>query len=181
MLGTIENPQLNRALESLTNEIAMMRGQLEQLNHLPEHPSESGVFSFNTAETCRGGDKQLVKNCAPQLPDARLIHSIIHQRQLRSRFLDGDLFADPAWDILLDLCAAMIEYKQVSITSLCVASGVPATTALRLIGQMVEEGILKRVEDPLDGRRAFIALSDKTANAMARYFAIVGTDTARAI
>ena len=39
---------------------------------------------------------------------------IIRQRQLRARFFDGDLFADPAWDMLLDLTAARIEMKRVS-------------------------------------------------------------------
>jgi hypothetical protein len=38
---------------------------------------------------------------------------------------------------------------------------VPPTTALRWIGQMTEAGLLERVEDETDRRRAFIALTDK--------------------
>ena len=60
------------------------------------------------------------------------------------------------------------------MTSLCIASGVPPTTALRWIGQMTEAGLLERVEDETDRRRAFIALSDNAACAMARYFAEIG-------
>ena len=50
------------------------------------------------------------------------------QRQLRARFFDGELFADPTWDMLLDLTAARVEHTRVSVTSLCIASGVPPTT-----------------------------------------------------
>jgi DNA-binding MarR family transcriptional regulator len=84
------------------------------------------------------------------------------------------MFADPAWDILLDLTAARGEHVRVSVTSLCIASGVPPTTALRWIGQMVDTGLLERVEDEEDRRRAFIALTEKAADAMARYFAEIG-------
>ena len=93
---------------------------------------------------------------------------------MRLRYFDGSLFADPAWDILLDLAAARAERQQVSVTSLCIAAGVPATTALRWIGQMVEAGLLVRLSDPHDRRRAYIALADSTADAMARYCAEVG-------
>ena len=95
------------------------------------------------------------------------------------RHFDADLFADPAWDILLDLAAARAERQQVSVTSLCIAAGVPATTALRWIGQMVDADLLVRVSDPHDRRRAYIALSDHTADALARYFSEIGvTDLA---
>ncbi|QKG70085.1 helix-turn-helix domain-containing protein [Erythrobacter mangrovi] len=112
----------------------------------------------------------------PRLPDAAVIRRAIKHRHARARFFDPDLFADPAWDILLDLAAARAERLQVSVTSLCIASGVPATTALRWIGQMVEAGLLVRVADPRDRRRAYIALADTTADAMALYFTEIGVE-----
>jgi hypothetical protein len=99
---------------------------------------------------------------------------MIRHRQLRARFFDGELFADPAWDMLLDLTAARAEHTRVSVTSLCIASGVPPTTALRWISQMTQAGLLERVEDESDRRRAFIALSAPAADGMARYFAELG-------
>ena len=107
----------------------------------------------------------------PPPPDPRLVRRIIRQRQLRARFFDPELFADPAWDILLDLTAARAEHARVSVTSLCIASGVPPTTALRWIGQMIDSGLLKREQDDMDRRRAFVALTDDAADAMAHYFA----------
>jgi DNA-binding MarR family transcriptional regulator len=83
--------------------------------------------------------------------------------------------------MLLDLTAARAEHTRVSVTSLCIASGVPPTTALRWIGQMVETGLLQRVEDETDKRRAFITLSDRAVDAMARYFAEIGSRAAQLV
>lgn len=127
---------------------------------------ESPVLAFRPRDANEG-----LSRPRPSLPDPRLVRRIIRQRQLRARFFDAELFADPAWDILLDLTAARAEHQRVSVSSLCIASGVPPTTALRWIGQMTEAGLLERVNDDSDRRRAFVGLADRTAEAMARYFA----------
>ncbi|MEM8726585.1 MAG: MarR family transcriptional regulator [Pseudomonadota bacterium] len=116
----------------------------------------------------------------PPLPDPRTVRQIIANRQARAKFFDAGLFADPAWDMLLDLTAAHAEHQRVSVTSLCIAAGVPATTALRWIKQLVESGVFERIADSSDKRRAFVALSDTTVEAMARYFAEIETPLARA-
>jgi DNA-binding MarR family transcriptional regulator len=108
------------------------------------------------------------------MPDPRLLRRIIRQRQLRSRYFDDRLFSDPAWDMLLDLALARVEHKRVSVTSLCIASGVPSTTALRWINELLEMGLIERAQDDTDRRRAFISLTDRAADAIARYFAELG-------
>ena len=108
---------------------------------------------------------------APVLPNPQIIRQIISNRQARARFFDTNLFADPAWDMLLDLAAAHGEGQQVSVSSLCIAAGVPATTALRWLTQMVESGVFCRVADPVDRRRVFIELSEGARAGMAGYFA----------
>ena len=112
----------------------------------------------------------------PPLPDPRLVARILKRRQLRHRYFEGDLFADPAWDMLLDLTAARAEHRRVSVTSLCIASGVPTTTALRWIAQMVDAKLFQRVRDDQDRRRVFIALTDTAAEGMARYFEAVQSE-----
>lgn len=107
---------------------------------------------------------------AQHFPDPRLVRQIIANRQRRARFFAADLFADPAWDMLLDLTAAHGEGRQVSVTSLCIAAGVPATTALRWLTQMVETGMFQRVADPADRRRVFIELSEPAKAGMAGFF-----------
>jgi hypothetical protein len=106
----------------------------------------NAAFRFDPARKDAAGDK-LVAPARPEMPDPRMVRRVIRQRQMRARFFDGDLFADPAWDMLLDLTAAHVEKAKVSVTSLCIASSVPPTTALRWIGQMTEAGLLKRIED----------------------------------
>ncbi|MFP5396088.1 MAG: winged helix DNA-binding protein [Alphaproteobacteria bacterium] len=127
------------------------------------------------------GNRRLQRSARPPAPDPRLVRRVIRQRQLRGKFFDPQLFADPAWDILLDLTAARAEHLRVSVTSLCIASGVPPTTALRWIGQLTEAGLLVRVEDESDRRRAFIALTDKAADDMARFFAELGREAGRQV
>lgn len=123
---------------------------------------------------------RLYNSANPPLPDPHMVRRIIAGRQSRARFFDSALFADPAWDMLLDLTAAHGERQQVSVTSLCIAAGVPATTALRWLKQMVESGIFERIADEADRRRAFIGLSDSSIEAMSRYFAEVEVPLAEA-
>jgi len=152
---------------------------------LPGTPGEGADRPESPAIAMHGradpGTDRLVRTTRPPLPDPRLVRRIIRQRQMRSRFIDGGLFADPAWDILLDLTAARAEHMRVSVSSLCIAAGVPPTTALRWITQMTEGGLLERVEDEADRRRAFIALTDKTSDAIARYFAEIGRDATQLV
>lgn len=99
------------------------------------------------------------------------VRTLLQARRLRERFLPGDLFADPAWDMMLDLMAARLDGKLVSVSSLCIAAAVPPTTALRWIAQLTERGIFERRNDPHDARRVFISLSDEAADNLSRWFA----------
>ena len=102
--------------------------------------------------------------------DAGEVRDVIRSRRMRATHFTGDLFADPAWDMLLDLFAADLEQRRVSVSSLCIAAAVPGTTALRWIGAMVEAQLFHRYADPQDRRRAFISLSDGARDGMQRYF-----------
>jgi DNA-binding MarR family transcriptional regulator len=160
-------------LGRLDQRLARIDTLLEELRiaTLPQSNSNLNRSAF-TFETNTDENTRKIR---PPLPDPRLLRRIVRQRQLREEFFDKDLFADPAWDMLLDLAAARAEHVRVSVTSLCIASGVPPTTALRWINQMTQMGLLEREEDDCDRRRAFVRLSDKAAHAIARYFAKLGS------
>ena len=98
--------------------------------------------------------------------DAARIRRMIRARRLRTHFFRADLFADPAWDMLLDLMAARLEGKKVAVSSLCIAAAVPPTTALRWLGVLTEHGLVERVADPEDGRRVYVQLGEATARAL---------------
>jgi hypothetical protein len=168
----------------LTEQVGELAARLDQLGGSGSDATGSAFRLASPGQDFRGPGgvppgREPVRRTRPPLPDPRLVRRIIAARQLRARHFDQGLFADPAWDILLDLTVARAEHKRVSVTSLCIASGVPPTTALRWIGQMIEAGLLERLEDDEDRRRAFIALSDKAADAMARYFAALGPEAGR--
>lgn len=161
-------------IDRIAEQVSQILTQLDRLG-----VGDSAFRLGSPGDDFRGdgeSERQLIRPPRPPLPDPRLVRRIIRQRQLRAQFIGGELFADPAWDILLDLTAARAEHARVSVTSLCIASGVPPTTALRWIAQMTEAGLLQRVEDESDRRRAFIELSDRAAEAMARYFHELGKD-----
>ena len=99
------------------------------------------------------------------------VRKVIRARRLRARFFHESLFADPAWDMLLDLLQAELADLRVPVSSLCIAAAVPATTALRWLKKMVADGLIVRRSDPHDGRRVFVELAPDTRNAMHRYFA----------
>jgi predicted transcriptional regulator len=102
------------------------------------------------------------------------VRAVIRARRLRTRFFPEELFADPAWDMLLDLLEAEISQLRVPVSSLCIAAAVPATTALRWLKTLVQQGLFIRRADPHDGRRVFVELTPDTSNALRRYFAEVG-------
>jgi hypothetical protein len=90
---------------------------------------------------------------------AVLTRKYLRTRRQREAMFPGALFADPAWDILLDLFAAEVEGTRVSVTSACTASAVPPTTALRWLSRLEVEGLIFRKSDGSDSRRTFICLT----------------------
>ena len=100
-----------------------------------------------------------------------VVRDVIRARRLRARFFQEELFADPAWDMLLDLLQAELAQHRVPVSSLCIAATVPATTALRWIKSMTDSGLFVRRADPHDGRRVFVELSPGASAAMRAYFA----------
>lgn len=101
--------------------------------------------------------------------DAGLIRRIIKLRRDRDRYFPAEIFADPAWDMLLDLMAARLESKQVPVSSLCIAAAVPTTTALRWVRSLTEAGLIERRTDPTDARRSHVELAEQSVAAMMAY------------
>jgi DNA-binding MarR family transcriptional regulator len=147
-------------LRQLSDEVSRIASTLARLSTGPAASAPQPVALPPSADV------------APVSPD--MIRSIIRARRLRARYFSEELFADPAWDMLLDLLQAEISHLRVPVSSLCIAAAVPATTALRWLKTMVSQGIFIRRADPHDGRRVFVELAPDASNALRRYFAEVG-------
>ena len=148
----------------------------ERLRQLSEEVSR---IASTLARLSAGPASRLVAEEAPVTAEAppisaETVRSVIRARRLRARYFQEDLFADPAWDMLLDLLQAEIAQLRVPVSSLCIAASVPATTALRWLKTMVGQGLFIRRSDPHDGRRVFVELAPEASSAMRRYFADVG-------
>ena len=155
----VASDQNNARLRQLSDEVSRIAATLARLSTGPAQPVR-------------------IQEAPPSkdVPEVSVdtVRAVIRARRLRARFFAEDLFADPAWDMLLDLLQAEIAQLRVPVSSLCIAAAVPATTALRWLKTMTDKGIFLRRADPHDGRRVFVELSPAASQAMRRYFAEVG-------
>jgi hypothetical protein len=139
--------QLQRTIEALTKTVDLLRSRLAE----------------RTQETRAAGK--------PPAGLGRVVQTEICNRALRSSFFDPAFFCDPAWDMLLDLFLQQSLQRPVCVSSLCVASCAPSTTALRWIRALEEAGLVERSRDPADGRRIFVRLTAAGHAKIAGYLA----------
>jgi DNA-binding MarR family transcriptional regulator len=99
------------------------------------------------------------------------IRTILKLRASRRDMFGADLFGEASWDMLLELYDAEFSGRRVSVSSLCLASGVAQTTALRWVHVLEREGQIRRAPDGRDGRRCFVELTDQARAALDRIFA----------
>jgi hypothetical protein len=99
--------------------------------------------------------------------------SLYQERRRRDATLGGTnhLFGEPSWDILLDLFIAWGRARPVSVSSACIASSTPQSTALRYVGLLERVGFIRRSKDPRDGRRQYVELTDLGLSEMKAYLA----------
>ena len=102
--------------------------------------------------------------------DVRLAEFIRGSRRIRNQEFGGDLFSDPAWDILLELFISAEKGAPVSATSLCLDANIPQTTLLRWIRTLSERGLIERNADADDARRVFVSLTEEGRDRMRAFF-----------
>jgi len=151
-------------LIGIANELLAMARELE-IGDRPtsaSFPSPANTEDTDAARTTTGQDHPIWVELARQTYEDR--------RRRTKIFRSEELFGEPAWDILLDLFIAAKERRRVSVTSACIGSAVPSTTALRWITILEKQELLVREADPGDARRVYVKLSAKGYAAMLEYF-----------
>lgn len=91
-------------------------------------------------------------------------------RQMRHSHFSSSIFSEPAWDVILDLAIAEYLGKPISVSSACIASNAPPTTALRWIFVLESQNLVRRYSDFSDRRRTFIRLTDSARRKLFAYF-----------
>lgn len=92
------------------------------------------------------------------------------RRADRLKFFPPEVLGEPCWDMMLDLATAALNGRSISVTSACVASNVPQTTALRWLGVLIDHGLVDRTPDADDRRRNNVAISPKGLALVMEYF-----------
>jgi len=91
-------------------------------------------------------------------------------RRVRDELFDANLFAEPAWDMMLDLYGAHLEGRRTTVADACVASSVPARTARRHVEILLARGLLVYSGDRADGDDRKIELTDSAKTSMQTMF-----------
>jgi DNA-binding MarR family transcriptional regulator len=90
-------------------------------------------------------------------------------RRRRKDTFPGVKFGEASWDILLHLYITTRSGISVDVSSLCLASDAPVTTAYRHIERLQAHGYVHREADPNDGRRTFIRADTKLMIAVEKW------------
>lgn len=106
-------------------------------------------------------------------PTAERLRQLLDARHARAHFFSAHLFVDPAWDILILAYLASLENERLFVSSLCRANVVPATTTLRWVKVLEQDGLVNHHNDPLDGPQSWLELSRQGKSCMERYLAAV--------
>ena len=107
---------------------------------------------------------QLVRDEDPAAKFAELgLHelasAIWDARQARQKYFPGELFADPAWDILLGLYCARNRGERITVTTVAQSFGLAQATSFRWLNELEKAGLVERVRDPGHRRRVFVTLT----------------------
>jgi hypothetical protein len=100
---------------------------------------------------------------------AAIAQAIYRARRRRDKFFGRDLFADPTWDMLLDLFVNQVRGVRVSVTSVTLAACVASTTGLRCIRILVERELVRRIRAPDDARLVLLELTPRGFQLMRQY------------
>ena len=118
--------------------------------------------------------EQLTKDTAAEVSSADsrqcFATKIYESRRIRHRFIRENIFAEPAWDILLLMYGAHQGSQPLSVSAVCHSTGVAFTTGLRWLERLEGVGLIERRSHPTDGRVMWVSLTDKATAKLDDYF-----------
>lgn len=100
------------------------------------------------------------------------------ERQVRERLFHADVAQTPAWQLILDLYRVEKQGGHNYVSSVALSSGLPLTTALRYIDQLVGCGYVERARDTADARRVRVSLTPQCIALLQRYTEEVARESA---
>jgi len=98
-----------------------------------------------------------------------LAQALLAGRRSRSSLLKGLRFAEPLWDMILEIYVAAAGGRHFNVLKLCALSGGSVTTALRYIKQLESNGYLSRQADATDARSFIVVMQPALRSAVERW------------
>lgn len=109
-------------------------------------------------------------------PLAQRAAAILELRRRRDAQL-GNLFGEPAWDILLGLYVAAWKGRKIAASAVGLEAAIAPTTALRCLATLERYDLVKREPDCGDQRRVWILLSPRGIDRIERLLKLVTIET----
>jgi hypothetical protein len=100
---------------------------------------------------------------------ATLAQQILSSRHKRATMFGGELFKDPAYDILLEVFSRTQTGELTSPSIACAATSVPHATAVRHISLLVQKSYIERIVNPWDKRSINLKLTPLAMDKMTRW------------
>ena len=120
-----------------------------------------GAVATNTCpETGRPTPEELLRVAA----------GIYDARRKRDKIAIGELFGEPAWDMLLALYCLPARGEKLGVTALSYAANVPQSTGHRVQAVLAERGLIERTTESSDARRQLVWLTEKARTILENYF-----------
>ena len=102
-----------------------------------------------------------------QITEDHILSILIARRARHSEF-GPDLFSEPAWDVLLELHAAALGARKLSLADLARAIDTPESTTARWVAVLADRGLVSSDDDMAQPGRRWISLTPEGASKMKR-------------
>lgn len=113
--------------------------------------------------------EEFTSQTGPEIP-AEAVARMARAWRERSCYLPGELLADPAWGMLLELFHGELAGRRIPLSRLYKLSGVSITSAVRWLKALESRQLVVRRVDPNGSESEFVELTCKASLALRRYF-----------
>ena len=156
--------------------VSQSKEEVSQENSIRDLASAAAQELDRLASVLRGALLEHPASAEPQAKSRLTAKQIYDARRKADKNAGIKGFsASPAFDTLLDLHINAAAERAVSVSSACIGAACPPSTALRWIHFLEQLGLVRRVPDPRDQRRAFLSLTKEGAIKIEKAIAQYGT------
>lgn len=154
-------------MASQSQKAVLMRNRAERLREaaydllrMADEIEQSEVNATIAPNTASSSTKRLTPSPRTRLELLQTASNTYRLRRQRERHFPASYFGEPAWDILLDLLANEMSGRPVSVSNACIAASAPATTGMRWLRVLEDDGYIKKARDQSDSRVTLVVLTD---------------------